>query len=232
MMKAKAMNSPFRPFSPIGHIETPFQQKLGIPRQSGLVKKAWGRIILDTPYRREDCLRGLDRVERLWLIFDFNQVENWRPTICPPAMKERERVGVFATRSPHRPNPIGLSVVEMDHIDDEWIIHVRGIDLLDQTPIYDIKPYVAEWDAHPDSNLGWRNEQPALSPVSVSFVEEFSEYQELLPLIMEVLQWNPAPRYVKKDQVFKQTLDWHEIVWKWSEDGIQVLEISKTRQKH
>ncbi len=145
----------------IAHIRTPFPTKFGIPRQSGLVPEIEGRIIFAPPYRDPDALRGIEGFSHLWLLWEFSQTqrETWSPTVRPPRLGGNTRLGVFATRSPFRPNPIGLSCVRLLRV--EWetpqgpVLVVAGADLMDGTPLYDIKPYLGYVDAHPEAVDGF-----------------------------------------------------------------------------
>ncbi|MCR5250788.1 MAG: tRNA (N6-threonylcarbamoyladenosine(37)-N6)-methyltransferase TrmO [Lachnospiraceae bacterium] len=142
----------------IAHIHTGFPEKFGIPRQSGLVEEAEGRIVFVPKYRQPDALRGIREYDYLWLIWDFseNHRTEWCATVAPPRLGGRERVGVFASRSPFRPNPLGLSCVKIREVDEEACeITVSGVDMLDGTPIYDIKPYLPYADAHPEARGGF-----------------------------------------------------------------------------
>jgi len=146
---------------PIAHIHTDFQEKFGIPRQSGRVPALTGRIVFLPEFRNPDALRGIEGFSHLWLIFDFSLAhrEEWSPTVRPPRLGGNTRIGVFASRSPFRPNPIGLSSVKLirvEHTDKEGdVLVVGGADLLDGTPIYDIKPYLPFSDSHPDAVGGY-----------------------------------------------------------------------------
>ena len=141
----------------IAHIKTDFKEKFGIPRQSGLVQEVRGKIIFEKEYRTPEAFRGLENFSHIWILWNFSMAERekWSPTVSPPLLGGNKRVGVFATRSPFRPNPIGLSSVRIEKIestkDDGPVIHVMGADLLDGTPIYDIKPYLPYADSHPDA---------------------------------------------------------------------------------
>lgn len=142
---------------PIAHIRTDFTDKFGIPRQSGRVEALTGTIVFTPEFRNPDALRGMEAYSHLWLIFDFSQShrEHWSPTVRPPRLGGNTRMGVFATRSPFRPNPLGLSCVRLIGLEttahEGTVIHVAGVDLLDNTPIFDIKPYIPYADAHPDA---------------------------------------------------------------------------------
>ena len=147
--------------TPIAHIRTDFGSKFGVPRQSGLVPELTARIVFCPKYRNPDALRGLEDFSHLWLIWHFSQVqqEDWSPTVRPPRLGGNTRMGVFATRSPYRPNPLGLSCVRLERI--EWhtpegpVLVVSGADLMDTTPIFDVKPYLAYADSHPDAKGGF-----------------------------------------------------------------------------
>lgn len=154
------------PLVPIARIHTDFPEKFGIPRQSGLVPDLEATILFEPPFRNPDALRGLEGFSHLWLIWQFSTVvaagadgEHWRPTVRPPRLGGNTRMGVFATRSPFRPNAIGLSCVELReirlHTDQGPLLRVAGADLLDGTPIFDIKPYLPYVDAHPDARGGF-----------------------------------------------------------------------------
>ena len=145
----------------IAHIRTDFPTKFGIPRQSGVVEEAMGAVIFEPEYRNPDALRGLEDFSHLWLIWQFSQTvrKNWSPTVRPPRLGGNTRMGVFATRSPFRPNAIGLSCVKLVRViprsPDGPVIVVSGVDLMDGTPILDIKPYIPYADSHPSAKEGF-----------------------------------------------------------------------------
>ncbi len=149
---------------PIAHIRTPFPEKFGIPRQSGLVAEAKGTIVFEPKYRDLDALRGIEEFSHLWLIWGFSAVEQdgFTPLVRPPRLGGNEKRGVFATRSPFRPNELGLSVVRLEGVEKTKgkgvVLNVSGVDLLDKTPIYDIKPYIPYADAHPDARGGFASD--------------------------------------------------------------------------
>lgn len=146
---------------PVAHIQSDFKEKFGIPRQSGLVEALRASIVFEPPYRVPDAVRGLEEFSHVWLIWEFSQArrENWSPTVRPPRLGGNQRVGVFATRSPFRPNSLGLSAVRLEAVEPDTplgpVLHVSGADLLDGTPIYDVKPYVPYADAVPDAVGGF-----------------------------------------------------------------------------
>ena len=145
----------------IAHIHTAFPTKFGIPRQSGLVDSLRGEIVFTPEYRNPDALRGLEAFSHIWLVWQFSGAvrDTWSPTVRPPRLGGNTRMGVFATRSPFRPNPLGLSSVQLEKIelrpDTGPVLIVRGADLMDGTPIYDIKPYIPYADCHPDASEGF-----------------------------------------------------------------------------
>lgn len=153
---------------PIAHFESPLKSKFGIPRQSGLVEELTGRIVFEKPFRRSEAVRGLEDFDYLWLIWEFSLTPHFSPltsklTVRPPRLGGNRRIGVFASRSPFRPNSLGLSCVRIDRVEEDPhlgpVIYVRGADLMDGTPIYDIKPYVAYADAHPEARSGFVDEK-------------------------------------------------------------------------
>ena len=181
----------------IAHMESAFPAKFGIPRQSGLVNDLRARIVFETPYRNRDALRGLDGFSHLWLIWVFDRAarDTWSPTVRPPRLGGNRRLGVFATRSPYRPNPVGLSCVALERVDGD-VLYVRGADLADGTPSLDIKPYLAYTDAHPDALGGFAAEPPeaALSvEIAPSLLERVPEPERAG--LIGVLSHDPRPRY-------------------------------------
>ena len=185
----------------IARVRTPFAEKFGVPRQSGLAP-AQGTVIFEPDYRCADALRGLEGFSHLWLVWMFHQAvrKDWSPTVRPPRLGGNQRMGVFATRSPFRPNPIGLSCVELAGVDlhtpEGPVLHVRGIDLVDGTPILDIKPYLPYCDARPEAAGGFTDglDSPALA---VSCPPALLE--QIPPAhrsgLLAVLAGDPRPRY-------------------------------------
>lgn len=191
----------------IAHIESDFDTKFGVPRQSGLVNSAVARIVFEPEYRNPDALRGMDGFSHLWLIWQFSECvrEDWSPTVRPPRLGGNTRVGVFATRSPFRPNAIGLSCVEIDRVENDAslgpVLYVRGADLMNGTPIFDIKPYLPYADCHPDARDGF-GLKPGEGTVAVECPPELLG---LLPLekrqaLMDVLSQDPRPGYRQGDE--------------------------------
>ncbi len=151
---------------PVARIRTDFPTKFGVPRQAGLVEGLSAAVVFEPEYRVPDALRGLDGFSHLWLIWEFseNRGAGWSPTVRPPRLGGNARLGVFATRSPFRPNPIGLSCVRLERVElstpDGPVLFVSGADLVDGTPILDIKPYVPYADCHPEASGGFAGEAP------------------------------------------------------------------------
>lgn len=185
----------------IAHIETDFPEKFGIPRQSGLVETS-ARIVFLPEFRNPEALRGMEGYSHLWLLWEFSEAkrEGWSPTVRPPRLGGNTRMGVFATRSPFRPNPIGLSVVKIDKIEFSTprgpVIHVLGADLMDGTPIFDIKPYLPYVDSKPEATNGFALSQTE-GTLEVSFPAELLARipEEKRQALTEVLAQDPRPQY-------------------------------------
>lgn len=189
---------------PIARIYTEFPEKFGIPRQSGLAKALRGRIIFEPQYRNPDALRGLEGFSHLWLIWEFSAnrtFRQWQPTVRPPRLGGNAHLGVFATRSPFRPNPLGLSCVEIDSIDlfteDGPVITVKGADLMDGTPIYDIKPYIRYADSRQQAVCGYVDalEERSLKVVFPSELSGKIGDTSVIPSLIETLRLDPRPSY-------------------------------------
>ena len=183
----------------IAKIHSAFPEKFGIPRQSGLVEELRSEIVFEEKYRNPDALRGIEQFSHLWLIWEFSEAKRgtWSPTVRPPRLGGNERLGVFATRSPFRPNPIGLSCVRLMAVDPEKMrLVVSGADLMDGTPIFDIKPYIPYADSHPNAIGGFAQEAPK------AVLEVHCTPELLLKLpetqrasLMAVLALDPRPSY-------------------------------------
>lgn len=194
---------------PIARFRSPFSSKFGIPKQAGLVAELEGQIVFEPEYRNADALRGMDGFDYLWLIWEFsaNKHKANSPVVRPPVLGGNEKVGVFATRSPFRPNNIGLSSVRISRI--EWetskgpVIHVKGADLMDGTPIYDIKPYVVYADCHPEARSGFVDERK-WAKLEVVIPDDVREYllkngldEDKIRVLADVLAQDPRPHYQK-----------------------------------
>jgi tRNA (adenine37-N6)-methyltransferase len=223
------------PIDSIGFIRSPFQQKLGIPRQPGLAESVESTIYFHPSLAKEEVLRGLDSFSHLWVLYLCHASESWRETIRPPRLGGKAKMGVFATRSPHRPNPIGLSVVKIKSINPDHSITILGADILDNTPLIDIKPYLPMWDSIPEANNGWVEQTPQLSPLMVEISQQCQQEFEAISsytqkIIIETLRWDPRPAYTKDDnRTFTHTIDLYDITWRKSDQSIQLLSIKKKK---
>ena len=190
--------------SPVGIIESPYREKFSVPRQSGLASNVSSRIRILPPYDTEDAFRGIGEFSHLWLIFGFSLIEDhsFRPLVRPPRLGGNTRVGVFASRSPFRPNSLGLSSVRNGGVSREGgklYLTVFGADLVSGTPVYDIKPYIRFSDSHPDAVSGFAREEPVRLEVRFSD-EALSELEALGRLGIraeaeEILSYDPRPAY-------------------------------------
>lgn len=222
----------------IAKIYTDFPEKFGIPRQSGIVDALKGVIVFETKYRNPDALRGLEGFSHIWLIWGFHKAkrDNWAPMVKPPRLGGNMRMGVFATRSPNRPNNIGLSSVKLDKIEyhKEYgpILHVSGIDLMDQTPIYDIKPYLSYCDSHQEATEGFvediddYNLKVVISNDHLNQIPE--RYHEAL---MGVLSEDPRPSYHDDpDRIYGFYFAGYNIRFRVKDKILTVCEITKIQQ--
>ena len=186
---------------PVAYYRGPFGSKFGIPRQSGLVDME-GRIVFTEEYRVREALRGLEGFSHLWLVWGFSANKpargDWQPTVRPPRLGGNTALGVWATRSPYRPNPIGLSCVELLAVDNLELV-VKGADLMDGTPIYDIKPYIAYADSFPDARCGFAAEAPE-KKLQVVIPEGTGLSDKQQKLLAEVLALDPRPAYQDKPE--------------------------------
>lgn len=188
--------------TPIGHVYSGFSQKFGIPRQSGLIKGLESRFVFTPPFRVRDAVRGLEAYSHIWLIWEFSESvrEGWSPTVRPPRLGGNQRIGVFATRSPFRPNPLGLSCVRLLRVEpdtpDGPVLHLEGADLLNGTPVYDIKPYLPHVDAHPEA-LGGFSEQTKGDRLDVKIPKEALAVLpvHLHDVVHRLLAQDPRPGY-------------------------------------
>jgi len=217
----------------IARIYTDFPEKFGIPRQSGLIEELKGKIIFEKEYRNKDSVRGLEEFSHVWLLWQFSEAvrDTWSPTVRPPLLGGNTRVGVFATRSPFRPNPIGLSCVKLERIDMEDeaapVIYVSGVDLMNMTPIYDIKPYLPYADCRPEAtggftdNLSERRLAVEISPeLSLKISEEKRE------ALLKVLEADPRPSYQNDpERVYGMSFAGYEVSFKVAEGVLRVCEV-------
>ena len=219
---------------PIAFIKTNFKEKFGIPRQSGIVEEIKGEIIFEKHYRNPDALRGIEEYSHLWLIFDFskNHRKDWSPTVRPPRLGGNKHIGVFATRSPFRPNNLGLSCVKLENIKNDKklgnILIVSGVDLLDNTPIYDIKPYIPYCDCKTDAK-GSFSENFKHYKINVLYdenifknIDDYTKNQ-----IIKIIEQDPKPAYKKDKKEYKFLFSDYEICFEIKEKTAKILNINK-----
>ena len=218
---------------PIAHMKSDFPTKFGIPRQSGLVESLRSTIVFEPEYRNPDALRGLEDFSHIWLIWQFSEAvrTDWTPTVRPPRLGGNTRMGVFATRSPFRPNSLGLSCVKIIGIEQTaengTVIHVAGADLMDNTPIFDIKPYIPYGDCHPDALGGFTS-------TAGDFLLQVDFPQELLALLpedkqeaaLELLSHDPRPSYqAQVNRVYGLSFAGFDIRFSVENNVLQVKEV-------
>lgn len=220
---------------PIAKMRSDFPSKFGIPRQSGLVETLCSTIVFEPEFRNPDALRGLEGFSHLWIIWQFSEAvrQEWSPTVRPPRLGGNTRMGVFATRSPFRPNNLGLSCVKLLGMeqtkDSGTVIHVGGADLMDGTPIFDIKPYIPYSDAHPEA-LGGFTDHAGQFLLEVEFPNALLE---LLPkgkqeAVMELLSHDPRPSYQRKPgRVYGLPFAGYDIRFTVVENKLYVKEVNK-----
>lgn len=226
--------------SPIAVIHTPYKEKFSVPRQPDLVQDGVGIVELLPPYNSPEAVRGLEQFSHLWLIFQFDQIQQgkWQPTVRPPRLGGNQRVGVFASRATHRPNPLGLSKValrEVECINGKVFLHLGAVDLVDGTPIFDIKPYIAYADSEPDAKSGFAQEKPP-AKLNVEFAEQaqtlLKKLEEKRPhlarFIREVIEQDPRPAYQQgkaSDRVYGISLYEFNVKWRIKTDTLDVVEV-------
>ena len=222
----------------IAHIHTEFPTKFGVPRQSGLVDTLRGRIVFEPEYRNADALRGLEGFSHLWLIWQFSKAkrQSWSPTVRPPRLGGNMRMGVFATRSPFRPNAIGLSSVRLVDIDysspDAPAIIVAGADLMDGTPIFDIKPYLPYTDCHIDAKGGFTDTHiAAMDKIEVNISTALSSVipKQTLDALIGTLECDPRPRYQHDpDRIYGMEFLDYDVKFVVDGDSLTVTDIAKS----
>ena len=189
---------------PIAHIRTDFPEKFGIPRQSGLSPELTGIVVFEEEFRVPAAVEGLDGFSHIWLLWEFSanrRSSGWQPTVRPPRLGGNSYMGVFATRSPYRPNPLGLSCVQLEKVIPDGpegpVLVVRGADLMDGTPIYDIKPYIKYADSHPEAVCGYVDSLPERTVKVVVPEEVRSEFedQQFFKSLIDTLSLDPRPSY-------------------------------------
>lgn len=222
-------------FSPIGRVSSCFSEKFGIPRQAGLAPSAFAEIHFYGNYGVPEALRGLEEFSHIWVIFVFHASARnvWRPTVRPPRLGGNRRMGVYATRSPFRPNPLGLSAVRLEGLEvrgGSTVLKISGVDFLDGTPVLDIKPYLPYGDALFSASGGFASDFPE-ALFTVTFSHEVESYcqaevnagrKDLRPLIRELLSMDTRPAYSRRSGPFGTRLAGHELRWHFTEKGVEV----------
>jgi tRNA-Thr(GGU) m(6)t(6)A37 methyltransferase TsaA len=216
---------------PIGTIHNSFKTKFGIPRQS-CICDIESKIVFEKEFNVVEAFRCIEQFSHLWLIWGFTEFEqtNWKPTVRPPRLGGNKRVGVFSTRSPHRPNSLGLSSVKLIKVETDSksgvVLTISGADIMDGTPIYDIKPYISFTDSHPDAVCGFADEFVNFS-VPVHFSDEIINVPEsVLSQIHSVLSNDPKPSYQKdEDRIYGMRFDNYEVKFKYVNEAIIVVSI-------
>ena len=213
---------------PIAHVRSDFSTKFGIPRQAGIVPELESILVFEPEYRDTEALRGIEGFSHLWLIWQFSQNlrEGFSPTVRPPRLGGNERLGVFATRSPFRPNALGLSCVQLVAVEQMeglgTVLRLRGADLMDGTPVYDVKPYVPYADCHPEALSGFASDSG--STLSVCFAEGLEQQvpEAKRAALRGVLANDPRPRY-QKDPERLYAMEFAGLEVKFSVDGEELL---------
>ena len=228
--------------SAVGHIQSPYKQKFAIPRQPRLVPEAKAKLIFAPDFNREEFVRGIDEFTHIWLLFRFHETadKGYSAMVRPPRLGGNERKGVFATRATFRPNAIGMSAVKLEGIEykiGQLSLLLAGIDLLDGTPIIDIKPYLPYSDAMLDASAGFADTRPEtqmsveFTPEVTLFIEQQTQYPDLLNFISNVLKQDPRPAYKKQkdgEQSYGMTLYDYNIRWQVNGEHNLVTSIEKS----
>lgn len=226
--------------TPIAMIESPYKEKFAIPRQPNLVSAAYGKVVLTNSANNEELVRGLEQFSHLWLLFIFHgtQDQGWKPLVRPPRLGGNKKLGVLATRSTFRPNPVGMSVVKLEQVKylshGQVELHISGLDLLDGTPVIDIKPYIPYSDALPYAEAGYAQNEP-FTPLTVTYTKQaqldlqryIQKYPELTLLIEQVLAQDPRPAY-KQHKIDEKLygMNLHNLNIKWRMTSLREVEVT------
>ncbi|WP_075182113.1 tRNA (N6-threonylcarbamoyladenosine(37)-N6)-methyltransferase TrmO [Pantoea sp. 1.19] len=229
-------------FSSIGVIRSPWKEKFAVPRQPGLIEDGGGELHLLPPYNQPDAVRGLTDFSHVWLLFVFHQTQDggWRPTVRPPRLGGNVRTGVFATRSTFRPNPIGMSLVELLSVETrggQVVLKLGSLDLVDGTPIVDIKPYLPFAEALPEARAGFAQQAPAAAmPVSFSaharrqLEQQTARYPYIARFVQQLLAQDPRPAYRKGEEPDREYAAWvldFNLRWRVTEQGTEVIALDE-----
>ncbi len=221
----------------IAEIHNGYTEKFGIPRQSGLAASVSSRIVMEPEYRVKEAFRELETFSHIWIIWQFSQAvkDEWSPTVRPPRLGGNKRIGVFATRSPFRPNPLGLSCVKLEKIeytkDSGPVLIVSGADLMNGTPIFDIKPYIPYADCHPEAQEGFTGSVERLV-LNVEIDEAMASHfdSDFIRNVKEIIAQDPRPAYQDDaTRVYKMKYGCHDISFKVNGDKAQIIEIVKEK---
>ena len=218
----------------IARIRSPFGEKFGVPRQSGVASAVESTVVFEPAFRSADAVRGLEGFSHIWLIWQFDRAlrQDWSPTVRPPRLGGNARMGVFATRSPFRPNHLGLSSVRLTAVEPDTpqgpVLHVQGADLVDGTPIFDIKPYLPYTDSHPDADRGFTDRADmARLTVEISPEQLMKVPAEQRAGLLSVLENDPRPRYQNDpERVYGVTFAGHNVRFTVSGDALTVLSVT------
>lgn len=216
-------------FQTIARVRTCYGEKFGVPRQPGLVDEAWGELVFEPGFGNADAVRGLEGFSHLWLVFVFHQAvrDGWKPTVRPPRLGGNEKVGVFASRSPFRPNPIGLSCVRLEKIDtgDDGapVLWLRGVDLVDGTPVLDIKPYLPYADALPDAQGGFAAGPPEKREITWHDGAGATLTDSTKCLIEHTLACDPRPSYHCGEREYGCLIDGYNVRWRQHAGGSTII---------
>lgn len=223
----------------IADVRNDYKEKFGIPRQAGLSPNVMSKIVFRKEYRVKEALTGLSEYSHLWILWDFNLLkkDSWSPTVRPPVLGGNKRVGVFATRSPNRPNSIGLSCVKIEKISydekDSPVIYVSGADMADGTPVYDIKPYIPYADCIPEATGGFSDSHKN-DKCRVIYDEAVFEgiSEDIVGNITDILSLNPCPRYIDdNNRVFGMTFGDYEIKFTLNENTVRIISVTSEIQE-
>ncbi len=225
--------------TPIAYFHSAFPTKFGVPRQSGIIDELKGCIVFESTYRNADALRGLEGFDYLWIVWEFSANKTkeergapmWQPTVRPPLLGGNTQMGIFSTRSPYRPNPLGLSSVKIESIEftekEGPVIHVLGADLMDGTPIYDIKPYVTYADCHPGARSGFVDEH-RWQELEVDFPKHLRSLipTDSIAALTRVLALDPRPQYQDNpDKIYGMPYEGHDIRFRVVNGVLTVVEV-------
>lgn len=219
----------------IGYLKTPFKTKFGVPRQSGAVKSSEATLVFNEPFRNSEALKGLDGYSHIWVIWGFSECKDkeFSPTVRPPRLGGNTRVGVFASRSPFRPNGLALSVLKLEKIEKTekhgHVLRLSGADMMDNSPVYDIKPYLPQFDSIPYAQGGFSTEINDYR-LNVIFSEDIKNTydKKLLDSLADILSEDPRPSYIDTpDRIYGFLYNEHEIKFTVNKKELTVLSIER-----